>query len=147
MLSNNDSEPRTGFRNYLVVSSVLFILALLYIGWIFYSRSRQDRAIEEKAAAQRREQDRLTFESMGGNRFAILGFYANPPSIRRGDSVDLCYSVSNAKSVTLEPQSNAVWPAFSHCVQVTPRKTTAYTLTAKDSAGNTKTATVRVEVR
>ncbi|HVB58936.1 MAG TPA: hypothetical protein VNE63_21225 [Candidatus Acidoferrales bacterium] len=147
MLSNNDLEPRTGFRNYLIVSSVLIVLVLLYVGWIFYSRARQDRAIEEKAAAQQREQDRKTFEGMGGNRFAILGFYANPGTIRRGDSVDLCYSVSNAKSVTLEPQSNAVWPAFSHCVQVTPRKTTAYTLTAKDAAGNTKTATVRVEVR
>jgi hypothetical protein len=147
MLSNNDAEPRTGFRNYLIVSGVLFLLALGYVGWIFYSRARQDRAIEEKAAARKREQDRMTFEGMGGNRFAILGFYANPGSIRPGDSADLCYSLSNAKSVTLEPQPHPVWPAFSHCVQVTPRKTTTYTLTAKDAAGNTKTATVRVVVQ
>jgi len=48
--------------------------------------------------------------------------------------------------VTLEPQSNAVWPAFERCVSVTPAKTTTYTLTATDAAGNKKTATAEVEV-
>jgi hypothetical protein len=49
--------------------------------------------------------------------------------------------------VTLEPQSNAVWPAFERCVSVTPNKTTTYTLTATDAAGNTKTKTVEVDVK
>jgi len=83
---------------------------------------------------------------MGGDRFEILNFYAYPGVIQRGDLTTLCYSVSNAKSVTLEPQSNAVWPAFEGCVSVSPKKTTTYTFTATDATGNKKTATAIVEV-
>src|ERR1700690_2765525 len=137
MLNDPVSKPRTGRRNYFIVSSAVMLLAALYVGWIFYSRWQDDRVLEQKAATQRRVQDEQTVEGMGGNRFEILGFYANPASIHRGDTADLCYSVSNAKTVKLEPQTNRVWPAFSHCVQVAPQKTTAYTFTAEDGAGHT----------
>ncbi|MGD1210964.1 MAG: hypothetical protein ABR973_06360 [Candidatus Acidiferrales bacterium] len=144
--ANPDPKPRTGLRSYLLVSATVFVLALSYVGWVFWSRSHETRVIEERAAAQRRADDQRTFEGMGGNRFDILSFYATAGIISRGDSTDLCYSVSNAKSVTLEPQSNAVWPSFERCVSVSPRKTTTYTLTATDAAGGTKSATVTVEV-
>jgi hypothetical protein len=147
MLIDPSPEPSTGFRNYVVVSIVAFLFVGLYLGWIFYSRSEANRAIVEKAAGKRLNQDRQTFEMMGGNRFDILGFYADPGTIQAGDRSSLCYSVSNAKSVKLEPQSEPVWPAFSRCVNVTPRKTTRYTLTIEDGAGHTKTGTVEVKVR
>jgi hypothetical protein len=147
VLNDPVPEPRARLRNHLIVSGVVFLLVGVYLGWVFFSRWEEDRALEEKAAARRRAQDRQTFEMMGGNRFDILGFYADPRSIRAGETADLCYSVSNAKSVKLEPQSQAVWPAFSHCVQVSPRKTTRYTLTAEDADGHTKTSAVEVEVR
>ena len=145
----HDPAPdlRRGFRSYLIISGVGILLAAGYLGWVFYSRWEDNRALEQKAAAQRRAQDQQTVAGMGGNRFEILGFYANPASIHRGDTADLCYSVSNARAVKLEPQTRPVWPAFSHCVQVTPRKTTTYTFTAEDGAGHTKAATVTVEVR
>jgi hypothetical protein len=141
------AERKTFFGKYLAISSVVLLLAAGYVGWIFYSRWKDNRALEEKAAAQRRAQDARTFEGMGGNRFEILGLYANPASIHAGDTADICYSVSNAKTVKLEPQTHEVWPAFSHCVQVSPRKTTVYTFTAEDGAGHTKTEQVTVEVR
>jgi hypothetical protein len=147
MLNDPAREPRTGLRNYWIISSVMILLAAGYVGWVFYSRWEDNRALEQKAAAQRRAQDQQTVAGMGGNRFEILGFYANPASIHRGDTADLCYSVSNARAVKLEPQTRPVWPAFSHCVQVTPRKTTTYTFTAEDDAGHTKAAKVTVEVR
>ena len=128
-------------------SSVVLLLAGLYVGWIFLSRWQANQALEEKAAKQRRAQDRQTFELMGGDRFEILGFYADPASIRAGETAELCYSVSNAKSVTLDPPSEPVWPAFSRCVHVSPHKTTTYTLTAGDAAGHTKSAAIQVEVR
>jgi hypothetical protein len=143
---NPDPKPRTGLRRYALVSAAAFILTLSYLGWVFWSRSHQTRAIEERAGAQRRAEDQRTFEGMGGDRFDILSFYATAGAISRGDSTDLCYSVSNAKAVTLEPQSNAVWPSFERCVSVSPRKTTTYTLTATDAAGHTKSATATVEV-
>jgi hypothetical protein len=147
MLSDPAPETSTGLSKYFILSGVVFLLAGLYVGWIFYSRWQVNQALEEKVAAQRRVQDRQTYEMMGGDRFDILGFYADTPRIRAGESADLCYSVSNAKSVKLEPQSQPVWPAFTRCVQVSPQKTTTYTLTAEDVAGHTKTATVTVEVR
>lgn len=142
-----DSGPNTGIRIYVTVSAVVLLVALLYVGWVFWSRAREDRLIEQRAAAERRAQDEQAVESMGGNRFEILAFYANPPSITRGDSADLCYSVSNAKSVTLEPQSSKVWPSYEHCVSVSPRRTTTYMLTATDAAGQTKSAAITVEVQ
>jgi hypothetical protein len=128
---------------------VVFAAALLYVGWVFYSRWQQNRAFEQRAAEQKKaqtEQDQRTFEGMGGNRFEILAFYANPGVIHRGDSSSLCYSVSNAKSVTLEPQSDAVWPSYERCINVSPTKTTTYTFTARDAAGHTKSSTAVVGV-
>ena len=49
------------------------------------------------------------------------------------------------KSVKFEPESQPISPAAYHCVHVSPRKTTTYTLTAEDAEGNTKTATAEVE--
>ncbi|HEY7825227.1 MAG TPA: hypothetical protein VIC00_00295 [Candidatus Acidoferrales bacterium] len=136
-----------GFRRFFAVWTVAFFVALAYVGWVFLSRSRENHEIEERAAARSRAQDARTVESLGGNNFDILSFYASPGAIRRGQSTDLCYAVSNAVSVALEPQSNPVWPSYSRCVTVSPRKTTTYTFTAKDSQGNVKTSTLTVEVR
>src|ERR1700722_12545207 len=147
MLNDPAREPRTGLRNYWIISSVMILLAAGYVGWVFFSRLVDNRALEQKAAAQRRAQDQQTVAGMGGNRFEILGFYANPASIHRGDTADLCYSVSNARTVKLEPQTHPVWPASRHCVQVAPGNTTTYTLTAEDGAGHTQVAKAVVEVR
>ncbi len=124
-----------------------FLLVGIYLGWTFWSRWEENQALEEKAASQRLAQDQKIVDAMGGKRFEILGFYADPPSAHPGDTVELCYGVSNAQSVKLEPQSQPVWPSQSRCVQVTPRKTTTYTLTAEDASGQTKTATVVVKVQ
>jgi hypothetical protein len=141
-------EPRTGFRIYLILSLVAFLLVGLYLGWIFYSRSQADQAIANRAAEKVRTQDQQSFEAMGGNHFDILVFAANPPILQVGEKSSLCYSVSNAKAVKIDPQAEEpVWPAFSRCVHVSPRKTTKYTLTIDDGAGHTKAAVVEVRVQ
>ena len=125
-----------------------FLFVGLYIGWVFYSRLQANQAIAEKAAEKQRARDQQTFEMMGGNRFDILDYAANPPIIQAGERSSLCYSVSNAKTVSIEPQSEEpVWPAFSRCVHVSPRKTTTYTLTIEDGAGHTKSESVEIRVR
>jgi hypothetical protein len=144
---NLEPPPRKGMSMYVVVTLIVFGLAVLYVGGVFYTRWHRDSVIQEQAATAKREQDQRVFQAMGGDRFDILKFFPYPGEIQRGDSTMLCYSVSNAKSVTLEPQSNAVWPAFERCVSVSPKKTTTYTLTATDAGGHTKSATVTVEVR
>jgi hypothetical protein len=150
MLSDSRPEPKSGLRNPLLYSSIAVAIALLYVGWVFFSRWQQTRVIEQKtkeeAAQKQRENDRASVEMLGGNEFAIQMFYASPSVIRRGESARLCYGVSNAKTVKLEPQSNPVWPSHSRCVEVAPTKTTTYTLTIEDAAGSTKSQAVEVKV-
>ena len=126
-------------------------LVAAFLAFIFFSRwwetYRIDKAAQEKAETRRAEEARRAAELMGGNRFDILAFYSSPGAISRGKKSQLCYSVSNAKSVRIEPYSGALWPAYSHCVSVTPHATTTYTLTAEDAEGHTKTATTMVQVR
>jgi len=151
MLSDPQPKPKPALKNPLLYSSVAIAIALLYAGWVLFSRWQETRAFDQKAkeeaAQKQRENDRASVELLGGNEFAIQMFYASPGVIQRGDSARLCYGVSNAKTVKLEPQSNPVWPSHSRCVEVAPAKTTTYTLTIEDAAGNTKSQTVEVKVR
>jgi hypothetical protein len=142
-----ENDSGSGTKLYWIGSAIVLCLALAYVGWVFYSRWQSDRAIALRLAAQRREQAKQAFEGMGGNKFEILAFYASPAVVRRGEESMLCYGVSNAKSVTLQPAADAVWPSEERCVDARPSKTTTYTLTATDAAGHTASATAVVEVR
>lgn len=137
-------EPSFYWKMVLAIAAVIVL-------WIFFSRWWQNRSIEyrarEAAAEKQRADDRATLDQMGGKELAIQTFYASPGEIRRGQSVQLCYGVANAKSVKLEPQSNPVWPSYSRCVNDSPTKTTTYTLTIADTAGNTKSQSLTVQVR
>jgi hypothetical protein len=126
---------------------VAFLAVAIYVGWVFYSRSQANQSIAEKAAETRRTQEQQSYEAMGGDRFEILGFLAYPTTVQAGEKSSLCYSLSNAKTVKIEPQAEEpVWPAFNRCVHVSPRKKTKYTLTIEDATGHTKTAAVEVRV-
>lgn len=73
-------------------------------------------------------------------------FYASPATVRKGETVTLCYGVANAKNVKLEPQSNPVWPSHSRCVDATLRKDTIYTLTIDDGNGHSQSQSLTVRV-
>lgn len=152
MLNDPIPEPNSGLQKFLMVSAVMLALGGVYVGWVFYSRWEANRAIEEniqgKAAQQERSQNQQAVDAMGGNRFAILGYYADPPETHAGEKSSLCYSVSNAKTVKIEPApEDPTWPAFQRCVNVSPRKTTTYTLTIEDGEGHTKQAEIEVRVQ
>jgi len=140
-------KPGRAFRIYLVVSSTGILIVAIYIALTFYSRREEALEIRQKAAAQQRESDQRALDMMGGTAFDILSFYASPGHISRGESVNLCYGVSNAKAVSLDPKDANVYPALNNCVIVTPHKTTTYTLSAEDAQGNKKTASLTVIVK
>lgn len=150
MQMQSDPSSKSLFKNPSFYSKSLLVVVALIVGWIFFSRWWQNRSFEYRARQARtekqREEDRATVEQMGGKELAILNFYATPAVVRRGESVQLCYGVANAKTVKLEPQPNPVWPSYSRCVDVAPTKTTTYTLTIADAAGNTKSQSVEVKV-
>lgn len=150
MPAEQNPEPKSRLKSPLLLSSAVLGVALLGILYIMLSRWHEASVIEERTAREhaqkQREQARATVDQLGGKDFSILNFYANPPAIRRGEPVQLCYGVSNAKTVKLEPQTNAVWPSAARCVEVNPRKNTTYTLTIEDGAGHFKTQSLDVTV-
>jgi hypothetical protein len=151
MLAQSDPQTKSAFKNPFLYSWTALGIAALVVGWILFSRWYENRGIEKRAKEERTQkqlgQDRIALEQLGGKELAIQDFYASPGEIRRGETVQLCYGVANAKTVKLEPQPNPVWPSYSRCVDVTPTKSTTYILTIADAAGNTRTQSLEVKVR
>lgn len=149
--AGSNPGPRPFFKNPLVYTSTLVVIAALYSGGVLFFRWESNRETDQRAAekaAQGKAADaRRAYESLGGSKFEILNFYVAPNLIRPGEQTQLCYGVSNAKEVRLDPPAGAVWPSSARCVYVSPRKDTTYTLTAVDAQGITKTATAAVQVR
>lgn len=144
---DSDQKPRSRFRNPLLYTSLLVLAAVIYAGSILFVRWQGVRDLAGQEKAKKAAEDQQIVESLGGNRFEILGFYAAPGIIRRGEAADLCYGVSNAKVVRIEPAVGETWPSFSRCIKISPAKETTYTLTAEDGNGNTKTETLTIQVR
>jgi len=151
MLGEAEPQIKSVFKNPFLYSWVAVAIGTLVVGWMLLSRWYENRGIEKRAEEERiqkrQEQDRIALEQFGGKELTIQNFYASPGTIRRGETVQLCYGVANAKTVKLEPQSHPVWPSYSLCVDVTPTKSTTYTLTIADAAGNTRTQSLEVMVR
>jgi len=143
--------PRPFFKNPLVYTSTLLVIAVLYAGSVLFFRWESNRETDQRAAEEATQKkaadDKRAFESLGGDKFEILNFYVAPNLIRPGEQTQLCYGVSNTKEVRLDPPAGAVWPSSARCVYVSPKKNTTYTLTVLDAQGNTKTATATVQVR
>jgi hypothetical protein len=151
MLAQPDPQKKSVLKNPFLYSWAALAIAALVVCGILFSRWQENRGFEKRAKEERiqkqLEQDRLALEQLGGKEPSIQNFYASPGETRRGETVQLCYGVANAKTVKLGPQPNPVWPSYSRCVEVTPIKSTTYILTIADAAGNTRTQSLEVKVR
>jgi hypothetical protein len=143
--------PKSPLKNPIMYSSLALLAVLLYVLWIFFSRWQENRQFQRHASEERSQKqldaDRQTIDQLGGKELAIQSFYATAGVIHRGETVQLCYGVANAKTVKLEPQDNPVWPSYNRCVEVAPKKDTTYTLTIQDAAGHTQTQTLDIKVK
>lgn len=151
MIENPEpATPRLTAKKLWLYTSPILALLLVYVGWLMLARWQENKQLEERAAqearAREREEAQRTVETLGGSEFSILSFYATPGMIRRGDSIQLCYGVSNAKTVALDPPVAEMWPSASRCINLSPTKTTNYTLTATDAQGNKKSVSLEVKV-
>jgi len=151
MIPESSPSPKSRFKNPFLYSSLLLLGVLLYVAYVLYARhesSKQyQRKIEERQTQQRREEDRLAVEQLGGTELAIRGLYVSPRTISAGETAQLCYDVSNAKTVTLDPPAGEVWPSHSRCLNISPGKTTTYILTIQDASGKTVSQSVELPVR
>lgn len=157
MLSEPQQQPaaedkhQNRVRRLLRYMPILIGIAAIYAGFVLVVRWNQTRDAEAKqkaeVATEKREADARALDAVGGTEFAILSFYATPGLVHRGDQVELCYGVANAQTVKIEPDiGRGVWPSVNRCIDITPKKTTTYTLSAQDAHGNTKTASLTLEV-
>ena len=80
------------------------------------------------------------------DRPEIRLFYAYPSVIRSGEKTSLCYGVSHVKSITVTPAVAGVWPAMNRCIEVTPKASMKWTLTATGSSGAKVQATTEVRL-
>jgi hypothetical protein len=135
----------------LVYAFIGIVVVAAYFAFLLVTRHEAAREFERRNTEildeQHRAEDRLTLEQLGGSDFGIRALYVTPSVIRRGGSAEICYDVANAKSVTLDPPVATVWPSHTRCFEVSPKRTTTYTLTIADAAGKTATKAVQVQVR
>ena len=95
-------------------------------------------------ATAQRNADTLAY--YGNGQLKVLSFYANPVEVRRGSRALVCYGVSNAAEVRIEPALGETWPSTGRCMEVTPAKDTEYKMVARDSAGHQETRTASFHV-
>ena len=122
-------------------------MAAIWTGWTLYSRHQSAAEAERQSKEKQAEVDRKLVAAFGGDQLSILGFNAAEKDVSPGGRVLLCYGVSNATAVTIEPEVEPIKPALQHCLEVFPKKTTEYTLTASDGRGNTKSKSLTIRVR
>ena len=128
-------------------TTVLLVLAILWTGRTLYSRRQSAAEAEAESTRKQAEADQKLVAAFGGDQLTILGFVADPGHVSVGGRALMCYGVSNAAKVSIDPGVEPIKPALSHCLEVFPRKTTTYTLKAEDAKGNGKSASLTIIVR
>jgi len=133
-------------RRALPYLTVALVIAVIYDGWIFYSRWSYAREAEKAALQQQARDARRALDLLGGDRLKILNFYATPGTIRRGQRALICYGVNQAERVRMEPPVEQLHPALSHCFEVSPLRDTTYKLIAEDRGGHVVTESLTIKV-
>jgi len=123
------------------------VMAAIWTGWTLYSRQQSAAEAERQSQQKQADIDRKLVAAFGGDQLTILGFNVASMEVAAGGRVLMCYGVSNATAVKIEPEVEPLKPALQHCLEVFPKKTTSYTLTASDGNGNTKSKTLTIRVR
>ncbi|MDR3703558.1 MAG: hypothetical protein P4L56_28170 [Candidatus Sulfopaludibacter sp.] len=113
-----------------------FALAILVAVCSFQIACSNPREPASKPAASQ--------QSAQSDPARITQFYATAPRLAAGEKELLCYGVANAKNVWLSPPRQELSAALSRCVEVTPRETTTYTLTAEGQSGRPATSELTV---
>jgi hypothetical protein len=76
----------------------------------------------------------------------ITQFKATPSFLPTGIAGKLCYGVESAVKLELNPPVEDVLPASDRCIDIAPKQTTTYTLTAYGKNGDEQTRALDVRV-
>src|ERR1700736_4787730 len=111
-------------RALFTFGTVTLIAAILYVAWTFGSRWQAQRRMRQAIHDSEVDAARKVVEQYASGHVRILAFYANPPSLSRGERANLCFGVDSAEWVRIEPGVQPVKPALTRCVSVSPPTTT-----------------------
>ena len=140
-------EPLKIIRKIMPFTSLALLLAIVYVGWTFFSRWQENRDLERKRAEATAENSRKVLDTLGGSELKILSLSLDRVLIRRGERLTLCYGVMNAKKVAVDPAPTVeTWPSTNRCVDYNPTTDTKFTLTAEDANGRSQSVSVQVRV-
>ena len=143
-----DSHSRSPFKSILPYTSALTVIVVLYIAYIMYSRHQATIDAERAAENQKLQAEKKVNEQIfGSGEVMFTTFEVADGTLQRGQTTQLCYGVVNATSVKIDPPVEDIKPSSRHCMEIAPKKTTTYTITASDAKGNIKSlhATIRVK--
>ena len=132
-------------RRAVAYLAVVLLAAAAYAAWTVYSRWNANREAEQSAKAA--EADKRIVSALGGNELKILAFYSEPGLVKPGERALICFGVSNAKTVSIEPHIDDLTPTLNRCLEVHPKRTTEYKLTAADGAGHSATQSFVLQVK
>jgi hypothetical protein len=144
-------DPKSVFRRPILFSAILALCVVVYVGFVMFTRYESNQTIAKrnavKAAEERRANDLAAVQQLGGSQLAIRSLYVSPQLIHPGEKAQLCFDVDNAKTVTLDPPAGEVWPSHTRCLDLSPTKTTTYTLTITGANGQSTSQSVKLEVK
>jgi hypothetical protein len=146
--SPEPEKPRSSLQMVLPYTWVVVIIAALYVAWVFYSRHEREKASEAQLAKHKQEQMQHENQQIFGSgeiRFTTFG--ADHGVLRPGETAQLCYGILNAVRVEIDPPIEQGKPTYHHCVEISPKTTTTYTIKATDAKGNTKSESLTVQVK
>ena len=140
--------PHSRLRALLPVTTVALIIAILYVAWTFYSRYEANRKAEADAHNRAAERNRHDVQQLlGSGDLSIRTLTIDKASIRTGETAQLCYSVAAATAVKIDPPVADLKPSYLHCLEIAPRATTTYTLTASDAANHSISQQITIQVK
>lgn len=134
-------------KKILPYTTATLVIVAISVGWTLFSRWKENRESEVRFAANQKAEAQKVVDAYGGNKLTILHFYASPGVVARGAETQLCYGVSNAKTVVIEPPVGDVWPSLNRCMGVPVSKTTTFALKALDSVGHVETQSLTIRVQ
>ena len=108
------------------------------------SKNTVYRLTAESADGQKVTQDVTV--TVGAARAKIVEVRVNNLNAKRGETVSLCWSVSSAQSVTIDPIGFKAGSGAYACTTHQPKETTTYVVTAHGADGDQDSEKVTVKV-
>jgi hypothetical protein len=136
-------------RSVLPFTTIAVAIAALWVAWVFYSRYEGSRETARALAAKEQEKRKQVVDEVyGSGEIRFQNFSADNGVLKRGQTTQLCYGVVNATSVkVVPPVGEDVKPMYHHCVEIAPKQTTTYTMTAYNAKGESKSVSLTIQVR